>query len=386
MGSSSPSHSGALPDSQSSELALTHPTDGECLKIWSNTSASWRDSLTVEAYLKESLFLTTIPLAKDGGMTHWILVDKTLPPDERAIFCSCETFRKRSLTSTENGVVSDNIVHGIASVFCPPPYRGRGYAARMMREISEVLRNWQSENTRCIGSILYSDIGKTYYSKLGWLPHVTNSHVVMQPSSPSIANSPRARPIPREGLAELCKSDEAMIRKAMAAPAEGTSMRMTIVPDLDHMLWHIDKEEFACNFLFGKIPQAKGAIVGPAGSRVWAVWTRRYYGKPDSASPNNTLYILRLVIENEDTVDNDRVNYLKAVLEAAQEQAAEWRLDQVKLWDPTPEVQELIRNAGIEHSIVERQEESIASGLWYDENAGTAPAPQWMNNEHYSWC
>jgi len=80
------------------------------------------------------------------------------------------------------------------------------------------------------------------------------------------------------------------------------------------------------------------------------------------------------------------VGYLKAVLEAAQAEAAEWRLNQVKLWDPTPVVQRMIAQSGIDHIVVEREEDSIASGLWYDGNGKEGAAPHWVNREHYAWC
>jgi hypothetical protein len=49
-------------------------------------------------------------------------------------------------------------------------------------------------------------------------------------------------------------------------------------------------------------------------------------------------------------------------------------------------VQHVISESKINHWIVEREEDSIASGLWYDENGGLGTAPVWINNEHYAWC
>ncbi|KAI1088084.1 hypothetical protein F5B19DRAFT_496755 [Rostrohypoxylon terebratum] len=114
-----------LPSSDSTDLHLSHPTRDECIKIWTNISTSWRDSLELPDYLQESQFLITVPLAKEGGMTTWILVDKNLPPEQRLILCSCETFYKRSLASDTYGHVEEVVVHGIASVLCPQPYRSR---------------------------------------------------------------------------------------------------------------------------------------------------------------------------------------------------------------------------------------------------------------------
>ena len=271
----------ALPNAQSPDLHLSHPTARECISIWKLTSLAWRDALSLPLYLEESDYLTTIPLAKDGGMTLWILVDKNLPPDQRTILCSCETFRKRSLLSSTKGYVTETIIHGVASVFCDPAYRRRGYSSRMMRELAQVLRNWQIDTTKCIGSILYSDIGKNYYANLGWRPIPNNTHIEFHSSIAS--KSSRARKLLPEDLHQLCKEDETMIRKAMSSTSD-KQVRMTLVPDHEHMLWHHKKEEFVCDRLFGKQPLYKGAIAGQRGSRVWAIWTHRFYGDPDVES------------------------------------------------------------------------------------------------------
>ena len=392
-------HQNDLPDSSSPDLHLSHPTPGEYVKIWTKTSASWRDSLTHEDYLQESLFLTTVPLARDGGMTTWILVDKKLPQDHRPILCSCESFLNRSLRSDADGEVEDVVVHGIASVFCPPEYRRRGYAARFMTEIAKTLYIWHSDQAKVVGSVLYSDIGKTYYAKLGWQPNRTNWHVDFPPMK--ISKSPLTQELVEDDLAELCKRDEAIIRASMAKLADGVNKHITILPDLDHMLWHIEKEKFATERLFGKIPRAKGAIAGPSGNQVWAIWTHRYYGHPNAKSPGNVLYILRLVVEGDEsankppstgdkylqtTLPDIQTSSLIAVLQHAQAEAAEWRLDQVKLWEPSPWVQHVITESKIHHCVVEREEDSIASGMWYDGKGELGTPSVWINNEHYAWC
>ena len=418
-------HQNDLPDSNSPDLHLSYPTPGEYVKIWTNTSASWRDSLNHEDYLQESLFLTTVPLARDGRMTTWILVDKNLPQDHRRILCSCESFLKRSLRSDADGDVEDVVVHGIASVFCPPEYRRRGYAARFMTEVAKTLciwhsdqakvvgsvlysdigktyyaSIWHSDQAKVVGSVLYSDIGKTYYAKLGWQPNHTNWHVDFPPIK--VPKSLLTQELVEDDLAELCKRDEAIIRASMARLADGVNKHITILPDLDHMLWHIEKEKFATERLFGKIPRAKGAIAGPSGNQVWAIWTHRYYGHPNAKSPGNVLYILRLVVEGDDsankpppstrdkhlqtTLPDKQTSSLIAVLQHAQAEAAEWRLDQVKLWEPSPWVQHVITESKINHCVVEREEDSIASGMWYDGKGGLGTPPVWINNEHYAWC
>ena len=388
-----------LPDSNSPELHLTHPTHNESVKIWTNTSASWKDSLTVPMYLQEQLFLTIVPLARNNGMTTWILVNKSLPQDHRPILCSCETFLKRSLMSDTDGKVEEVVVHGIASVFCPPEYRGRGYAVRHMTELAKALHTWPSDQVKVVGSILYSDIGKDFYAKLGWQSNPTNWHVefpAMDIPKPSLT-----RDLVKGDLLELCKRDEAIIREVMAKPTDRVDKILTVLPDIDHMLWHIGKEEFATEQLFGKVPHAKGAIAGQPGAQVWAIWTHRYYGHPDAESPSNVLYVLRLVVEGDSSANTPRstvesglqesgqeeqVDSLIAVLQCAQAEAAQWQLEHVKLWEPTPWVEDVITKSKINHCVIEREEDSIACGLWYEEKRGFGVAPVWINNEHYAWC
>lgn len=319
----------ALPDARSPILHLSHPTAGECQTVWKLSSLAWTDALSLPQYLEESAYLTTVPLAKDGVMTNWILTDKDLPPDQRPILCSCETFRKRAFISDMNGNLSEKIIHGVASVFCDPVLRARGYGSRLMRELAKVLRTFQAETMKPIGSVLYSDIGKKYYADLGWHPFPINTHIELDPSA--APEGPRATQLLSRDLEKLCEEDETMIRKELTSTPSNGKIRMMLVPDLDHMLWHHSKEEFVCKKLFGKHAQIKGAIVGQHGDRMWAIWTHRFYGNPNSASSENTLYILRLVIDNQAITKTSnpeqrerQVEQMRAILQAAQDEAAEW--------------------------------------------------------------
>lgn len=323
-------------------------------------------------------------------MTSWILTDKNLPPDQRPILCSCETFRKRAFVSARDGNLSEKTIHGVASVFCDPTLRLRGYGSRLMRELAEILRTFQAEKTESIGSVLYSDIGTKYYADVGWHPFPINTHIELDPVAAS--EEPKATPLLSEDLGQLCEEDEALIRKALNNVLSTGKMRMMLVPDLDHMLWHHKKEEFVCNKLFGKQPAIKGAIVGQPGNRMWAIWTHRFYGHPESASSENTLYILRLVIEKQATATCDaeqvdsQIEQIRAILQSAQAEAAEWNLHRVMMWGPTPLVLQLVQRTGIQHRRIEREHEGIASLLWYGEGSGKEDSLEWLGNEKYGWC
>ncbi|KAL9046371.1 MAG: hypothetical protein Q9214_000782 [Letrouitia sp. 1 TL-2023] len=374
-----------LPASQSCSLVLVNPTDEELEVIYRLSFAEWGDALTLPQYLEESHFLAKVPLAKNGGMTSWVLTAKDWLPNQRPILASCETFRKRAFMSNKEDQMSENVVYGIASVFANPDYRRRGYGARLMNELAKMLPKMHHGPLLSIGSILYSDIGKEYYTKLGWLTFSANYHFEFDSKTGLV--STHARFVKAEDLPQLCQEDEAISQKLMAGLPPGKT-RIMIVPDIDHILWHISKEAFACQKIFGHIPQAKGALAGEYGCRIWVLWAHRYYGHPYSSPEDNTLYILRLVIEDHDPTPEQfksQVQYLKAVLQLAQAEAADWGLRSVKLWHPTSLTQKMVEQSGLEHRQVDREEDSVASLRWFGDGAVTEDDLEWVACEKYAW-
>jgi hypothetical protein len=420
MGSRTPDNS--LPDKNSPVLHLTHPTAREKAATWTLNCQNWGSALGLTSYLAREEYLTTVPLAKNGGITHWILVDSSLPPDTRPILASCESLRKRALVS-KNGKIQEVITHGIGSVFCNPEFRGKGYAGRMLKELGPVLKDWQTKETHkeCPFSILYSDIGKKFYTGYGWqpfpsthstlFPHLalfqevsstlgsgkTQQTLLGTQTLPiwhlltrriTVAFPPNTHPTPETAkrlkypdLDPLCKLDEEHIRHFQ----DSGKTQVAIIPDHDQMQWHHLREDFMTNKLFSRSPTTKGAIAGPDHARVWAIWTRSFYGPVDKPASGNALHILRLVIEDESKTE-DNAKALKSILEIAQKEAAEWTLNHVELWNPTEYVQKLVEGTGLQHERVEREEESIASLMWYGEGEGKVDEIEWVGNEKYGWC
>ncbi|RDW69746.1 hypothetical protein BP6252_08766 [Coleophoma cylindrospora] len=369
-----------LPDWQSPSLALVNPTFEEQIQVWSANSAAWKGPLTKEVYIEREKYLTTVPLNCEKGITHWILVDSTLPPDQRQILASCESLRKRAFVA-QGGAVKEVITHGIGSVFCNPKYRGRKYASRMMAEVRKVLKTWQTEERDCKFSILYSDIGKSFYAGFGFKPF-PSTHIALPPSSDSVIGE-AVKPLQASDLPALCAWDEASIKSQLAAAKDG-KIHVAIIPENDQMQWFHLREEFLCKNIFGSsksLPTVKGALAGMPGSRVWAVWTRSYYG-PLVHESGNTLHILRLVIEDE-SAEESNSQALKEILGFAQREAKEWVLNEVELWNPTPGLKKLVDLTGLEHSEVVRDKESIASLMWYGEEKEEVV---WVGNEKFGWC
>lgn len=164
------------PSSDSPSLALVHPTADEKSAIRRLTSDEWRGPLSRSAYFRREEFIHSQPLTRDGGVTFWALVDtSTHTFTARRVIASCETYRKRALVTKGNGKVEDVVSHGIGNVFCDPQLRGRGYAARMMKEIGEKLYTWQQDDGIKVDfTVLYSDIGK-----VGGLDSIRSRSLVM---------------------------------------------------------------------------------------------------------------------------------------------------------------------------------------------------------------
>lgn len=258
-----------------------------------------------------------------------------------------------------------------------------------MRELARTLPRLCLQSKRPLACVLYSDIGTDYYRNLGWHAAPDNVHVKFDAILAS--KDLPAKPLKEEDLAQLCKDDEAIVRRDIIEDASGKRL-LIIVPDLEHMLWHQSKENFACSKLFGESPKIKGAVAGEPGDRVWAIWTHRYYGAPGPASSDNTLYILRLVVESPgrghgQEGEDPQLESLHAVIEAAQNEAACWQLPCVKLWSPSPSIRNLIMKTKISFTNEERETDSAAMIMWFDsEDHQTRSVGEWVGNEKYAWC
>jgi len=385
-----------LPDGNSPTLALVQPTPEEQLLQIKKNSEPWRGALSLDAYILREQVLADQEFTRDGGLTFWALVDTSAK--KRVMLSGCESFRKTALVS-RNGKVQDVQCHGVGSVFCPPEYRRRGYAQRMMTELGEKLKTWQGKD---LFSVLYSDIGKTFYDALGWEPF-RSSHISV-PAAVSMrpAGVPEARPLYAEDLAKLCAIDERITRESMAHSSSEPDMTfVAVIPDVATIRWHHAREEFVANEFHGRVPKVKGAIVGEPGKRVWCYWTRMWYNQDPMATEGNTLHVLRLVIEEygmfvwerpspeQETAMKKYAASIASVLHLAQKEALEWRMAKAEVWNPTFATIDGARLLDPSAKVVDRKSESIASLRWYGDKAGDDKAADyvhWLGNEKYGWC
>lgn len=382
-----------LPSKDSADLYLVEATPEEIIAQQHVNSDEWRGALNLEQYLRREEHLSHTELTKNGGMTSWMLVHQPDPNGPRRVLCGCETIKKKALAA-KDGKVEDVSSHGVCSVFCPPAFRGKGYAGRMIAELGKRLEAWQVEDKKpALFSVLYSDIGKKFYAARDW--HVFPSSEVSLPAKSSTETLPAGvRLLKSEDLPELCALDEKVLRNRLARSIGGYTV--AVVPDARTLSWHHSREDFVGQELYGKKPSVKGAVIGEQGKRIWIYWTR-VWANPTENTPS-TLHILRLAFEDEtwseydaaspetlaSVKDSENVRQIAALFAVAQSEASSWEMKQVLLWNPSSTTLAAAQSIDSDATVVHREEESITSLRWF--GSGSWKDVKWEANEKYAWC
>ena len=204
-----------------------------------------------------------------------------------------------------------------------------------------------------------------------------------------------------DDLPDLCRADEAALRARIAQPkSPDGGITVALVPDVETIRWHHAREEFIAKELFNKPLPVKGAIVrGEDGSRVWCIWTRTFGGE----EAENTLNILRLVIEGDEdlgrqtsqdgssltslrSADQQRVLAAASVLQEARREAVAWTMKDVQIWNPTHLAMLAVRYLDSSATLIQRDEDSIASLRWHGPELAPGVEINWVGNEKYGWC
>ncbi|KAL1303751.1 hypothetical protein AAFC00_007093 [Neodothiora populina] len=386
----------SLPDRQDPSVSLVVATPEEVHEQQVLNSDEWKGALPLEAYLRREAMLVQERLTRDGGLTPWVLVHEH--GDGRTVLSSCETINKKALVAV-NGEVREVVCHGVCSVFCPPDYRGKGYAGRMITDLGEKLRTWQAEESDSPFSVLWSDIGKQFYKARGWHPF-PSAHISLHPSKTNISKTglPSTRALKIADLEELCALDAQLMRQCVAQKSTSGKTTVAILPDVVTLEWHHAREGFVGKELYGKAPDIKGAVVElDSGKRVWCIWTRMWYNSDPADPKGNTLHILRLASDDQGLLDSEAkiagpkkeevAAAIAALLAAAQAQASEWNMGEVDIWNPS----HLTITAGrmLEETVdvVHREKDSISSLRWYGAgHENPAEEVEWIGNEKYAWC
>ena len=193
-----------------------------------------------------------------------------------------------------------------------------------------------------------------------------------------------------------------MLRKSLVQlRQESNKIRVALIPDLKTMSWHHAREEFVAQEVLGRVPQVKGVYVQcNGGKRAWCIWSR-FFGSV--SVEGNTLYILRMVVEGEEStashafdnlvdgtntsvVDREQVDAVVRILREAQIEAAQWGMNDVQIWNPSTTVMDAAKNIDRSVRVIYRDEDSIASLKWHLGDNREAATVEWVGNDKYGWC
>lgn len=365
-------------------LILINPSAAQLEHQNSLNGVEWRGALTQEAYMRREQYLPTQGIASEGGLKAWALVNADAKPEDQIVYAGCETLRKRALISN-NGSVREVTAFGIASVFTPSQYRGKKYASRMIQELSKILPTLEED---CLFSVLYSDIGKTFYAREGWRPF-PSSHISLPPEySPHLLDTLESvvTPLEKKDLPALCKLDEQLISRKLSRHRNGGAV--ALIPDIKTMTWHHAREEFVANEILKRKPAMKGVTATVAGQRVAAIFYRMWYNEDLKQTKDNTLHIMRLIIEDEEAVvtnPGDVIAATAAILRIGQHEAHEWNIESVEIWNPSEIIMQAVQSVDSSSKVIDRDSDSIASLRWFGDPA-VEDELVWMENEKFGWC
>ncbi|KAJ5690527.1 hypothetical protein N7462_004919 [Penicillium macrosclerotiorum] len=381
----------SLPAGDSPDLILVPATPEERLATIRLNSIAWQGPLSLNEYIARENHLYDQRLTRDG-LTCWVLVDGTEPAGERTILSSCESYQKKALLA-HGGRVEDVATHGVGSVYCRPEFRGKGYAKRMLEELSRQLDTWRMEKEprgRALFTVLFSDIGKSFYAQFGWRPFLS-SHLALPARAKDAEANGDGQSKVRDLLAqdvETAMCSEAVIAKEREqmrlASQDSIVAKVAILPDFDHFVWHWAREDF---FVENKLPNRPLPMVKGAGNddaRVYCTWNRNFAETPE----DNVLYILRWVYDDPTSPEEEQVlvQAMACLLRRAQQEAHEWGLSHVEFWNPTPLLHKAVTLLDPEAQIVHREKSSICSLRWSGEEQGLGKEVDWFLNEKFAWC
>jgi hypothetical protein len=241
---------------------------------------AWGQRLSVAEFVSREERLRAHPWAR--GMNTWLYVE------DGKVLSSCETFRMDSFLDGRAGVT-----FGVASVYTEPELRGRGYAGKMMQLLPT--QGFQA-------GILFSDVGD-YYGRFGWRTIPAFERAL----SPAAVESAAIR-------LRTIELDTIFSR------LEPPRARFLVWPSAAQLDWHRERERAYAD-LFGRHALPYAGARSDGGVIAWAADFK-----------NEKLLILHLQADSADDV--------RALVAAAQAEAAAAKLQQVICWDvlaPWPE-------------------------------------------------
>jgi GNAT superfamily N-acetyltransferase len=357
-----------------------------------------------------------------AGALFWALVDGAsdtvdslsdarLEADRDLLYCHCKTLRFDCAVRRRSGDVERGFSYHVSSVYTLPAFRRRGLAASFLTHVAEQL----AQLPNALLSVLYSDVGPSFYDKLGWRCHPSktatlyvdrprNSHD--NAATDSVCTGSGVEPEPMfldDGLDEFLRADNARLLQELKSDRFQGREAFVVLSSRDSVEWQfVNGAEYARVAGFAELPKCCGVKVDENAFVVWC------HNLKDS-----TLYVLRARFPDPDVevatttsattatgtattsatgtatttaTTAAAVATTRALLDAAMQEARKFKLQKVAVWDPP---------SGLLHAHVRRELEmevgertlSLSSAMVLNGGAADEQGslPHWFCNEKCAW-
>jgi GNAT superfamily N-acetyltransferase len=366
------------------DVVFTEASPRQRILSWELNGASWAPPMTIEQYVGRETTLSETALSRNGGTKYYVLHHKS---DLELIVSACEVTAKEGLVADSDGY-REVSAYSIASVFTNPRFRGHGMASHMLRRVQQVVDEAGAEY-----GALYSDIGRVFYTQLGWRDFRSPQVLVTLHDNnleiPSYALD-GVSPLSEADVAALCEQEIEAYKKwfqLLARPPHDGMTRMVFLPTPAQLAWHFARDQYVCKTLAGREVVRRGART--ADGKAWVYW--------DHDLREKKLKILKLVTSDSEGDDDwlaKRTADTKRLLLAAMAEAMDWGLPKVLLWKPVGGMEwapaaaaEIWCEYGpkVQVALEEREDGSIPSLRWKGGKKNLEWVV-WEDSEYYAWC
>ncbi|RDI82684.1 putative Xaa-Pro aminopeptidase P [Venturia inaequalis] len=194
------------PDTTS--LTFQQANDHQLDLIWALNASAWASPLSPAAHIVRERWLSEQPLTGHKWRTFLLF------RHEDEIIASCEVFEKEIVVCDGLGGRRER-GYGVASVYTNPVFRRQGMAGLLLGRVA----GWMDGVGGGVVSVLYSDIGKVYYEKLGWTPYSTRQLVLESTTELSdMGDLADVYPLGDEQMEDLCREDIHALEKEFSQP------------------------------------------------------------------------------------------------------------------------------------------------------------------------
>ncbi|EHA46378.1 hypothetical protein MGG_02658 [Pyricularia oryzae 70-15] len=367
------------------DVVFAEATPEQAIIFRKLNSDSWSKPLTLAQYMEAGELLSHTELARNGSIKFWVLHKKSDPLE---VVAGCETVRKTvfireprlpGTTDAEKPVsIEETTAFGVASVFTNPNYRRLGMANFLLRKLQEVM---DKQSAAC--SVLYSDIGKLYYTNMGWnvFPHQEASLTLLNEGKkldPESCCTIKTRWLALDEIRQLCDLDIADLKQRLQnCPADG-KIHLAFSPNFAQLEQQFAAEETFLKLHMNTEVERRGATT--LDGKSWITWVHKH--------KRQRLVVLRIVTTSPES-EARRVEHIWALLNAAVAEASLTGLKSVIVWNPDEATTSGIKATSNAYEndikvVFTERDGSIPSFRWQkDLNTSNTV---WDDNYYYCWC